>query len=427
MDILEKIFPHLQNWEKTREGKFTLKNIKEETKFFGFPQFKFKAIHIAGSKGKGTVANLISLILKNAGFRVGTFTSPHIFRVEERIQYNCKSITKNDLIYYCELIKNTIRNYKNETELTYFEILTLISFLYFKDKKVNYGIYEVGIGGMLDATNILETHFQIITSIEYEHTDILGYTSEKIFLQKAGIGKSQSPMLILDVSKDLLSLLEIYKERKNDKVFIYGRDFYIQNYRDILYYSGLYGLYKLKFKSNVSKKNEILVAAAIFSVEYIIGKRINPVFIEEAIKSVGNLYRLKIVSEEPLIIIDVAHTRQSIRNLVDSIKDRYPNKKFYILFSAMRNKDVVGMLFSLKEISHKFIFCSNGAKNSYTAEELCNLNYTYINGECEYFTQITEAMENIEKYNLYPLIVCGSFYNVSAVVRFLTQHNILSK
>lgn len=423
MDILEKAFPHLQNWEKSRKGKFTLKNIKNETKLFGNPQFKFKTIHIAGSKGKGTLANLLSLILKYAGFKVGTFTSPHLFNITERIQYNCKPIPTQEFSSYCKLIKKTIKNYKKETDLTYFEILTLLSFLYFKDKNTDYGIFETGIGGKLDATNIIESQFQVITSIEYEHTDILGTTLEKIFLEKAGIGKSQTPLLVIEGWKNFLPFLQNLYEKKHNNIFLFGRDFYIQRHKNIFEYYGLYDTYQFNFPPTINRKNDILIASAMYITEYLTGKKIEKKWIEKAITKIDSLYRLKIISAQPLIIVDVAHTRQSIKNLVYSVKEKYKNKKFYILFSTMKGKDVVGMLFFLKNIAKKFIFFGRDDKKFYTAEELYNLNNLYIGSDAESFRTSSEAVQYITQNNLYPIIICGSFYNISTIFKNFSIYN----
>ncbi len=419
MDTLEQLFPHLVNWEKTRKGKFTLKNIKKESRYFDYPQFKLKTIHIAGSKGKGTIINILSNLLQSLGENVGTFTSPHIFNVEERIQYNGKPISTDEFRYYSRVIKNRIRRYKKETNLTYFEILTLLSFLYFFHKKPDYCLYETGIGGAFDATNIIESQFQIITSIEYEHTEILGNTLEKIFLQKLGIGKSKSSLLILDIPQTLLPLVLAYREKKENRVFLYKRDFHIVQNKNNLKFTGLFNTLNLKLSENLNRKLPIFIGGALFCLEYVTGNKLQENIVQDVLRKLNPQYRIEIISKKPLIIVDVAHTKQSVRNLVESLKARFPDIKFYTIFSAMKNKDVLGMLYYLRQITESFIFCSNLSKNSYAPEELVNLYYTYLSNNCNHFPTIEESVRYIYKNNLFPLLVCGSFYNISHLFQVL--------
>ncbi|MFN7182390.1 MAG: Mur ligase family protein [Planctomycetota bacterium] len=422
MDSIEKLFPHIINWEKTRKGKFTLKNIKEETKYFNYPQFKFKTIHIAGSKGKGTIVNVLANILQSMGFKIGTFTSPHLLKVEERIVYNGKPITFEQLNYYSQIIKKKIKKYKKEVELTYFEILTLLSFLYFSDRKIDYAIFEAGIGGSLDATNIIESQFQIITSIEYEHTEILGNTLEKIFLQKLGIGKSKSPILILDVSSSLFPNLYTLYEKKGDKVFLYRKDFYIKQNKNRVKYMGLYKPVEFELPYSLNKKLPVLVGGALFCTEYLTGKDLVPESLQKAIRKISPLYRIEVVSYKPLIIADVAHTKQSVKNLVESLSVKFAGVKFYTIFSSRKNKDVLAMLYYLQYITKEFIFCGNSFRNFYNSEELTNLYYTYLGNNCDNFSTIEEAIYEVCKRRLFPLLICGSFYNISSFLKSLKNN-----
>jgi dihydrofolate synthase / folylpolyglutamate synthase len=422
VDILEKLFPHLKNWEKDRKGKFTLKNIFEELKLFGNPQYKLKCIHITGSKGKGSFAHILGGLLQGMGFRVGIFTSPHLIKINERIRVNNKCISDNEFGRYCNLIRRVIRKYKKETELTYFEILTLISFLYFFDKKVDYAVYEVGIGGRLDATNIIESVFQVITSIEYEHTEILGNTLEKIFLEKLGIAKGCAPLILVDIPFNLLPLVFIAKLKKEEKIYIYRRDFgYISSDKRTIFW-GLYGSYKLDNFEVINNKLYPLISGAIFVAEYLLGKKLPIKLVLTLPQTLMGLFRIGIFSYNPLIIIDVSHTTESVKNLVESVSLKFPQQAFYVLFSAMKNKNVVGMLYYLNRIAKRFIFCRNDSKNSYLPWELASLNNIYIKGEYIICEDIEGAIAKVIENNFFPLIICGSFYNVEKAIATLRKH-----
>ncbi|MBQ0104701.1 MAG: hypothetical protein KBT47_01535 [Armatimonadetes bacterium] len=163
----------------------------------GNPQKKYKTVHVAGTNGKGSTTTFISYILREAGYNVGTYTSPCVFKVDERIQFNLENISDEDFAFVFEKIKRVNEELK-KTEygsLTEFEAKTLGAFIYFAEKNVDYAVIEVGMGGRFDATNIIEPEVSLITSISLDHTEYLGDTIEKIAFEKAGIIKPNTPII----------------------------------------------------------------------------------------------------------------------------------------------------------------------------------------------------------------------------------------
>jgi len=171
------------------KGVFSLERMKCLAGLFGNPQDSFRAIHIAGTKGKGSVASFASGILREAGFRAGLYTSPHLLDPRERIKINGKMISEADLASSAGEIKEKLKEKKPDFSPTFFEIYTILAFNYFKAKKIDFGVIEAGLGGRLDATNIVNSFISAITPVSYDHTHVLGVTLGKIASEKSGIIK----------------------------------------------------------------------------------------------------------------------------------------------------------------------------------------------------------------------------------------------
>ena len=193
-DLYPKLLDKLFNINKHGSAKFGLQNIQKLNELFGNPDRKFKSVHIAGTNGKGSVTVKIGKALELAGYRTGVFTSPHISTYRERIQINGSFISEEDLVFHLEKIFAMID--KHSIPATFFEISTMLAINYFASKEIEWGVFETGLGGRLDATNILSPELSVITSISKDHEDILGDTLEKIAFEKAGIIKAGIPVVL---------------------------------------------------------------------------------------------------------------------------------------------------------------------------------------------------------------------------------------
>ncbi|MCD4753619.1 MAG: bifunctional folylpolyglutamate synthase/dihydrofolate synthase [Anaerolineaceae bacterium] len=313
----------------------------------GDPHLAYPVIHIAGTKGKGSTAAMIASIFQSAGYSVGLYTSPHLQDYSERVQVNGTPISHAKLVDMVEELKPDLQKFKNSTT---FEITTAIGFLYFQEKQIDIAIVEVGLGGRLDATNVVEPIVSVITSISLDHTKILGNTIEEIAAEKGGIIKAGTPVVVAKQKEAVYTVLEEIAEQRRSLFFKAADEIPIQeissegqgqqfrilksDYEDPMYVS-LLGDYQLE---NV--QSAISVAEICKQKGWNIDQ-------ESIRKGLANVYwpgRLEIISYNHLILIDSAHNPYSVMRVLDSVKKIYPEKRIILLFGASRGKEILQML-----------------------------------------------------------------------------------
>lgn len=214
--------------EFSQNREYKLDTMRNVLRVLGNPDKKLKnVIHIAGTNGKGSTANYIKTILEKAGYKVGIFTSPHLIEFNERVHFCGRNITDNEIEVYKNKIVST---YKKPEKITYFELTTLIAIMIFADNNLDYCIFEVGLGGTLDCTNIFEKPLvSVITSISYDHMAVLGNTLTEIAKQKAGIIKQNVPVFTSNTNREVIDVLQQTAQEKNAKLYQLGKDFNIDN------------------------------------------------------------------------------------------------------------------------------------------------------------------------------------------------------
>ncbi len=306
-----------------------------------------KKVHVAGTNGKGSVSEFVTNYALLKGVKVGTFTSPYIVKFNERIRINGKNISDDDLLNYINFIyefNETFRESYGEP-LSFFELLTLIAFKYFYDQEVELIVMEVGIGGLLDATNVIDYDLSLITNIGWDHMKQLGNTLESIASNKLGILKKDG-YLITTVDEELHDYFYDYANKIGAKIKIL-KDFPVakrthpvrfdfEGHEHIL---GLHGDYQIK--------NAIL---GIEAGRYLLGE-LNLIELHELLLRTKLPGRFSMI--KPLTYLDGAHNISGMRALVDYAKTL--DKEFLILFSALADKDICGMLDILEELSNRII------------------------------------------------------------------------
>ncbi len=445
--LLEKLYSLKQSY-MTKD----LSKIKELCQFLYNPHLNYPIIHIAGTNGKGSVCSLLSSILQESGYKVGLYTSPHILKFNERIKINGRCIKDNEITKIYSLIDALA----TDISASFFDITTAIAFKHFSEKKVDVAIIETGLGGRLDSTNIVNPILSIITSISFDHTDILGTELRDIVKEKAGIIKKNVPAIIQDTNPHILETLIDYANvieapffvnynfphldfvgyKKNNIEHNYKMIYSIGNVEDITRFRTEEGfLFSESHFENVSytkrccpllgkqQLNNIkLVAFACFFVG-LSGLRIKigsiPKGIENVIKNTGYDYRIKNVSKtERPIILDVAHNKDAINSLVSTLKDIYGTTKWNVIFGVMKDKDIEQILRQLKPICNKLILPELDIERA-ARPDIIKTKAKQIGFKDIAIKENVSAACDLIKLSESPSIICGTFHIMSDAVKSL--------
>jgi len=345
--------------------KLDLSNIVSLTNHLGNPHLEFPCIHIAGSNGKGSVAAMIQSILSASGYRTGLYTSPHLVDYRERIRIGDELIDKNFILEFVDDLEDEI----NKNGYTFFEVTTALAFSYFANNKVDIAVLETGMGGRLDATNVVNPLISIITNISLEHTNHLGKTLPQIAFEKAGIVKNKVPTITLIENKEVSQVIKNVCAQRKSPLFVSlnnSTERSIQYKRfvrgDVRIHQLLldrnifdFGEYK-GLELNLGGRHQITNAClAISTVGRLkeVGWKIDNKAVREGLNHVNWRGRLEIFRRNPLTLLDVAHNPAGTKALVDALDEFFPKKKITFIFGVMADKDYTSIL---KEICRKAKF-----------------------------------------------------------------------
>lgn len=391
---------------RMNKGRFSLDHFKTLLDQLGNPQLQLKTVHIAGTNGKGSTTDYLRSILQSAGYTVGTFTSPHLEVHNDRIRVNNAFISDEDLLNYGNRFYSLIE----ENELSMFEIDTLITIYYFLDKKVDIALFEVGLGGRLDATNVILPLVSLITSIGYDHMDILGNTLEEISFEKAGIIKTNVPLITAEDKENCLFVFKSMCDEKQSEMIRIHKASQIQinnsiqfKYRDLAIELNTLALYQIKNAS-------LAIEAAYYLMEC--GFNISSQNIQVGLKNTIWKGRFETVSTTPFVIIDGAHNTHGIDALIESCRNC--KKPLIIVFSALKDKETYKMIHALVEIADEVIVTEFAFYRAATLEILAENNQV---------TSIRNPLEAIQ-YALSQTgngtcLITGSLYFISEVRQVL--------
>ena len=341
----------------------------------GNPQEDLKCIHVAGTNGKGSVCSILATILKEAGYKVGLYTSPHIYEYTERIKINEVEISKEN---FARLLEDVI---STDVPLTEFEILTAVMFLYFKEQNVDYVVLETGMGGRFDATNVIKKNLcSIITHIDLDHTDRLGKTKDEIAYEKAGIIKAGCPVFTS-------SGYEAIKDKADeaDSLLVMVNPYVRPDYIEALSLKGLHQVENL--------------ALAINAIEYLF-KNIDENTILSALAKVKNPFRFQYFADKNLIV-DASHNPNGVEALRENLDFYFPNKKRRFVFGCLKTKDYSKMMNILfREGDEVYL-------NEFDYPNACS--YEELKMACAVEAKRFERLDlSKDKLN----VICGSFYMI---------------
>lgn len=399
----------------------------------GNPERDLKLIHIAGTNGKGSTTSMITEILMGEGYKVGMYTSPFIEEFEERIQINRNNIPKESLAILMDEIKVAVdkvieAGYNHPTE---FEIITVLMLLYFKKENIDFGVIEVGLGGTLDSTNVIKPIIQVITSISFDHTNLLGNTLEKIAREKAGIIKKGIPTVIYPQQEEVLKVIK-------NKCFEMDSELYIAN-NENLKFENIVNLDKsyqlLKYNNEIDillpllgEHQIINLSVAMQAIEVLNNKNIIDISIANIVKSIKNVSwkgRLEVLSNNPYVVIDGAHNIQGIKTLSRNIKKYFKYENLYLILGILADKDVEEMIKIITPMAKKVYSVTPNSIRGELAESLKD-EVSKFNKNCKAFDKYEEAyLEALNDASEKDLILAsGSLYMIGdmrKIIRKISQ------
>lgn len=348
----ERQGPHVrQTWD--------LRRVDELMGRLGNPHLKSKTVHIAGSKGKGSTAAMTASVLTAAGYRTGLYTSPHLHLYNERIRIDGGYITNNEIVALVDRVKPAVEAVNAEAKygrLTTFEVTTAIGFSYFADKDVDFQVVEVGLGGRLDATNVVHPEVCAITSLSLEHTDLLGNTLTAIATEKAGIIKLGCTVVLAPQTEEAAKTVERIAAERQAPLIRVGKeitckDLGFDGTTQSLLVKGRLGEYRLDIPLlGKYQLDNACVAVGLLEVLMEKGYSIPPEKIAEGMAKVRWEARLQVLNRHPLVVADGAHNDDSAHKLRESLKQYFKFDKAILIIGLSGDKDVEGIVNELSPV-----------------------------------------------------------------------------
>jgi dihydrofolate synthase / folylpolyglutamate synthase len=359
----------LSNCERTGSNPFKDRNnlpvIKDLLKNMGDPHKSYRTIHIAGTKGKGSVTTFIAAMLSATGYKTGSYVSPHLVSVRERISINNDMITETDFVEMFEIIDKVADTGDNPNGLTFFEVITLIAFLYFKQNNVDCAVIECGLGGRLDATNVVKGDIACITPISYDHTHILGDSLEKIAIEKAAIIKNGAICISSAQEPEVMRVISGRCEEENSILKVVGEDITIGNVRAQPLWSGfdiscgknVYTNCEIRMPGYFQIENAVLgFSAAKAFLEHVNNSREEAVVrMKEGMEQAFIPGRLEVVGKSPTVVLDGAQNIDSAGKLKYSIEHIFNYDRLILLLGVSKDKDIEGIIKEIAPIADEYV------------------------------------------------------------------------
>ena len=417
---------------RTDQPHFGLERMVELLALRGNPHLKLKVIHIGGTNGKGSTIAFLKKMLEKLGLRVGVFSSPYLIHYTDQISINGESIPEARLEalmadYQSLLEGESATNLQGTTE---FEIITAIAYDYFASEQVDVAIMEVGMGGLLDSTNVCQPILTGITTIGLDHVALLGDTLEAIAEQKAGIIKQGIPLVTGRIAPEALAVIDRIAEGKDAPIFAYGTDYQVRYQKSMVtgevfdytsvvrqgrFQTGLLGLHQIE------NAGMAIALLDTFCQENDLELPANTL-VAQALEKTRWPGRLEVVSREPLMILDGAHNPHAIKALVATLQERFADYRKEILFTCIKTKALEDMLDLLGAISDTELILthfddSRATDESVLKEAAKSRNLSYQDWQDFLEQKLTDKKEDKKTVR----IVTGSLYFLSQVRAYLME------
>ncbi len=432
----------LVNFERSGFAKYNSKNysLSRMTRLLSalsHPQKQFRSVHIAGTKGKGSTAAMLSEMLRSCGHRIGLYTSPHLLDVRERIQVDGELIPESDFAKVINAVSQVTTKARVK-DPTFFEIMTAAALHYFEQQEIDIAVVETGLGGRLDCTNVLQPEVVGITSISYDHMAQLGNTLEAITKEKAGVIKEGVPVISAPQKPEVRSLLESAAEESGASIRMAdeGVDFSCR-----FEFSRTAGRHtRICLTTPTSRFEHLHVpllgdhqaincGLALGMLDTLKNRGIN-VDDQKAMAGLANVKlegRMEIICEEPTILVDGAHNAASIDALMRAIGQNIPYDSMVVIFACQRHKDIAGMIRRIQLGADKVIFTQCETMRSADPQELA-ADYSEMTGKLSQVAPTLEEAVDIASSAVSQgdlICITGSFYIVGEAKRKFTKPSLL--
>ncbi len=427
----------LTDYEKRRIERYSpetldLSRVERLLDMVGNPHRLYPSVHVAGTKGKGSTSAMIESVLRAAGYRTGFYTSPHLHTFRERIRIGADLISRQDVVALVEEFRPLIARVPG---ITTFEAITAIAFTYFARQKIDVLVAEVGLGGRLDATNVLRPEVAVITSLSLDHTYLLGNTLPEIAAEKAGIIKDGIPVVTAPQRPEALAVIEETARARHASLTVVGRDwvwepgpFDLTGQSFAVRRTGdgrddLAGAYRIPLLGRHQLENG---ATALAALQILLerGFRLSRAAAQEGLKNVQWPGRLEILSTDPLVVVDCAHNPYSTEVLREALREWFPGRRWVLIFGASADKDIPGMLRTLLPIADYLIVTRSDHPRSATPVELADIAAS-VGGGAEIAVNIRRALQRALTL-LKPdtgILVTGSIFLVAEAREEWAEHN----
>lgn len=416
--------------------KFNLDRMRVLMKQLGNPETNYPVVHIAGTKGKGSTSALIASVLQNAGYKVALYTSPHLHDYCERIQINRVPISHKELVRHVSELKPHLATIP---EITTFEITTAIGFKYFAEQKVDIAIIEVGLGGRLDATNTVKPLVSVITSLSYDHMNILGDTIEKIAGEKGGIIKPDIPVIIASQGyPQVYPVLEKMAKKQHAPVTLVMDKYSYQSLSHDLEGQSFSIIDLTDKKIDLQGKKGMLFSLRLLGFHqienavtaYAVLKKLDDLKYHISLENIQNGFstafwpcRFEIVSKTPLIIIDSAHNADSAKKLRATVEDYLPGQKVDLIFGASEDKDIKGMFEQLFPVSDDIIVTKSIHPRAFEPEKLAEIAHQ-LHREVRITKTLEEAISlSRQKIPKEATLITGSIFVAAAAEEIINSQS----
>ena len=404
----------------------SLQAINFLTEKLNHPEKNVKIIHIAGTNGKGSTTEMISNILINAGYKVGKFISPHLIKYNERMSINNQNISDEEMKEIINKIDPYIAQYNSCTDkkVSLFELETIMAFIYFQKHNCDFVVLEVGLGGIYDATNVVNPLISIITSIGYDHMHILGNTLPEIAKNKAGIIKNNSKTIFVKQENEVNDIIINKCKGKNNKLFLIDKN-------DIKNYSYDKNFQKFDYKNytnvEINLKGKTQIQNAVVSITCIeilrdLDYNISQLALRNGLKEVTHHARFEKIYDNPTIIYEGGHNLPAIENFLNSINMYYKNSKKVYIFQMLQTKDYKSVLKKMIKFDDStFIFTNGNDDSRYVKkEDLLEYANTVSTQNLYYTMELKDAISFVKKeFKDEIIFVLGSFYIYGDVINYL--------